>query len=144
MGTVAPLLLQHLDPGNQYSAGFEDLRKARELFDVTLATDEDIIDAHKVLLSACSPTFRKIITKTPSNGHPFIFMKGVNSEHLKVIIDFVYNTEVRIPSSELQNVLDLAQELEINGLAQAQDGESEMTINDDVLQNKTFCVRIKQ
>jgi len=131
MGDTAPLLLQHCDSGNQYSAGFKGLRKDRELFDITLATDDDIIDAHKVLLSACSPTFRKIVSKTPSNGHPFIYMKGVNSEHLKVIIDFVYDTEVRVPSSELQKILDLAQELEINGLAQVQDREGEMIINND-------------
>ena len=40
---------------------FRELREDQEFFDVTLACDEDQIQAHKVILSACSPFFRRIL-----------------------------------------------------------------------------------
>ena len=39
------------------SGGFCELRGDKALFDVTLACDDDQIQAHKVTLSACSPFF---------------------------------------------------------------------------------------
>ena len=34
---------------------FRELRKDKDFFDVTLACDDDQIQDHKVILSACSP-----------------------------------------------------------------------------------------
>jgi len=42
---------------------FRELREDQEFFDVTLACDEDQIQAHKVILSACSPFFRRILQR---------------------------------------------------------------------------------
>jgi hypothetical protein len=41
------------------SGAFRELREEKDFFDVTLACDdEDHVDAHRVILSACSPFFR--------------------------------------------------------------------------------------
>jgi len=111
------LLLQHSDFSKQYCAGLNELRKAEELFDVTLATEDDVIDAHKVLLCANSPFFRKIMAKTKNREHPFIYLKGVKTEHLKIALELLYNGEASIPTLELDKFLTMAKELEITGLA---------------------------
>ena len=41
-------------------AGTQDIRDDKDFFDVTLACDDDQIQAHKVILSACSPFFRQV------------------------------------------------------------------------------------
>ena len=40
------------------SSAFSDLRHTRDFFDITLACGEDQLQAHRVILSACSPFFR--------------------------------------------------------------------------------------
>ena len=47
------------------SSSFNELRENSEFFDVTLCCDNgiDIIPAHKVILAACSPLFRKILSQ---------------------------------------------------------------------------------
>merc|ERR1712086_757943 len=94
------LLLQHSDLGQQYRDGFRELREAEELLDVTLACEDDTLDVHKVVMSASSPFFRKVLSKT-KQSHPFIYMKG----------------EAFIAAEDLDNFLEAAQELQITGLA---------------------------
>ena len=70
MRSSAFLLLQHDDFTSNYVGSFKELRSAGELFDVTLACEDETIEAHKVILSACSPFFRHVFRKTKQN-HPF-------------------------------------------------------------------------
>merc|ERR1712086_442447 len=114
------LLLQHSDLGQQYRDGFRELREAEELLDVTLACEDDTLDVHKVVMSASSPFFRKVLSKT-KQSHPFIYMKGIKFEYLKVIVDFVYKGEAFIAAEDLDNFLEAAQELQITGLATDED-----------------------
>ena len=46
------LCVQWNDFESNISVAFRDLREAKELFNVTLACDEDQIQAHKVILLA--------------------------------------------------------------------------------------------
>ena len=47
------------------SAAFRDLREEKDFFDVTLACEDNQIEAHKVILSACSTFFRNILKRNP-------------------------------------------------------------------------------
>ena len=96
--------------------GFQELRAAGELLDVTLACEDETIDVHKLVLSACSPFFRKVLTRTDQN-HPYIYFRGLNFQDLMSIIDFIYNGEAKIPAEDLARFIETAQELEIKGLA---------------------------
>ena len=59
------------------SSAFRDLRKERDFFDVTLACDDNAqIEAHKTILSACSPFFRNVLKRNP-HQHPLLYLKGV-------------------------------------------------------------------
>ena len=58
--------------------------------DVTLVCEEDThIEAHKILLSACSPFFRTVLKKN-KHAHPMIYMRGVKTKDLSAIVDFIY------------------------------------------------------
>jgi len=115
-GYTGQLILQHNDFSNQYSGGFQELREAKELLDVTLACEDDTIDVHKVVISASSPFFRKVLSKT-KQSHPFIYLKGVKFTDLGTIIDFIYNGEATIGAGDVDRFLEAAQELQIKGLA---------------------------
>ena len=54
---------------------FSSLRDEDEFLDVTLACDEDRhIQAHKVIISACSPFFKSMLLKQRSAQHPVLIM----------------------------------------------------------------------
>ena len=46
------------------SNALEDLRSDKDFFDVTLACEDEQIQAHKVILSACSPFFRNVLRRS--------------------------------------------------------------------------------
>lgn len=136
------LILQHSNLSSQYCAGFKQLKEAGELLDVTLVTDEDVFGVHnKVVLSANSPLFRKILIKQQNvQAQSSIFLRGVISEFLKIIIDFVYNGEAFIESKDLNEFLEVAQDLQINGLAE-QDVESvDKTLDKDNIDTNAAVV----
>ena len=94
------LLLQQKDFAVQYAGVFTELRETMEFLDVTLACEDDSLKAHKVILSASSPFFRKVLSKTKQD-HPYIYLKGITFVDLKDIVDFVYTGEVQIPSENI-------------------------------------------
>ena len=54
------------------SLAFRELRDDNDFFDVTLACDDEQIQAHKMILSACSPFFRKILRRNV-HQHPLLY-----------------------------------------------------------------------
>jgi len=99
------------------SVAFKELREAKELFNVTLACDEDQIQAHKVVLAACSPLFRSILQRNP-HDHPLLYLKDVKLSNLRLVLDFMYNGEVKVAEEELISFLAVAGELKVKGLAE--------------------------
>jgi len=94
---------------------FRELREEKELFDVSLVCDDSQISAHKVILSACSPFFRRVLGQNP-HPHPLIFIKGVKFKDLQNVIHFMYMGEVSLAQDELKYFLQVAQELKIKGI----------------------------
>ena len=66
--------------GDRIQESFRALRHDQELFDVTLACGQNKIQAHKILLSACSDFFKEVFKLHP-NPHPFIYIKGASIEN---------------------------------------------------------------
>ena len=95
---------------------FNLLRAAGELVDVTLVCENDqSVDAHKLILAACSPFFRKLFNKT-KHTHPLIYLKGVQHQDLLAIIDYVYKGEANVDPADLRSFLRTATDLEIQNL----------------------------
>ena len=119
------LCLKWNDFQKNLPTSFGELRGDSDFTDVTLVCEEQSIKAHKVILSASSPFFKKLL-KTHSHPQPLIYMRGIRSSELCAIIDFIYLGEARIFQEQLETFLALAEELELNGLEESfEDGGAE-------------------
>ena len=94
---------------------YNELLASQEMSDVTLACDGYEVGAHKTIISAASPFFRKIIRKS-RNLNPYIYLKGVSQESLEALLKFIYNGEATARSENLENLVDVGNELQIEGL----------------------------
>ena len=121
--TTEKLCLKWNDFQNLVQVSFGELRNDTNFTDVTLACEDQSIKAHKVVLSACSPFFKKLL-KTHSHPQPLIYMKGMKSSSLTAIMDFLYLGEANVFQEELDSFLALAEELQLKGL----EGNSEPDI----------------
>ena len=96
---------------------FQELRKDNEYSDVTLVSEEDQqIQAHKIILSACSPFFSSVL-KRNKHSHPLIYMRGLKTKDLLAMVDFIYHGEANVFQEDLEEFLALAEELQLKGLA---------------------------
>jgi len=99
------------------SSTFRELREDKDFFDVTLACDDEQLQAHKVILSACSPFFRAILRRN-KHDHPLLYLKGVKYVDLVAVLNFMYHGEVNIAQEELNSFLAVAEDLQVKGLTQ--------------------------
>ncbi|XP_055616835.1 modifier of mdg4-like isoform X4 [Toxorhynchites rutilus septentrionalis] len=104
------------------SAGFHESLIQGDLVDVTLAAEGQLVKAHRLILSVCSPYFRKMFTQMPANQHAFIFLKDVSHSALKDLIQFMYCGEVNVKQDALPAFISTAEALQIKGLTET--GES--------------------
>ena len=99
-------------------SSFGELRSDNDFTDVTLACEDQSVKAHKVILSACSPFFKKLL-KTHSHPQPLIFMRGIKAYELVAVMDFFYQGEANIFEDQLDRFLALAEELELEGFSES-------------------------
>ena len=98
---------------------FRDLGSSGDFSDVTLAgADGELVEAHRVILSSCSPVLRMILLKI-SNNQPLLYMKGMNIEEISLLLKFVYTGEVTLEKENLDRFLETANELQIAGLVKS-------------------------
>ena len=116
MQTSEKFCLKWNDFQENVNTAFKDLRTDNEFTDVTLACEDGHqVDAHKVILSASSPFFQNLL-KRNKHAHPLIYMRGMNSEDLLAIVDFLYCGEANICQDNLDAFLKIAEELQLKGL----------------------------
>merc|ERR1719492_739259 len=90
--------------------------------DVTISCDGgEQLKAHKVILSACSVTFRHLLKKNPAQ-HPVIVLWDVLPRDLAAILDFMYHGEVNVKQDHLNSFLAVAERLRVRGLCQGDTG----------------------
>lgn len=97
-------------------SSFRHLRDEEDFVDVTLACDIRSFTAHKVVLSACSPYFRKLLKANPCE-HPIVILRDIRAEDVESLLRFMYNGEVHIGHEQLNDFLKTAQLLQVRGLA---------------------------
>ncbi|XP_058170975.1 modifier of mdg4-like isoform X16 [Anopheles ziemanni] len=103
------------------SAGFHESLLRGDLVDVTLAAEGQLVKAHRLILSVCSPYFRKMLTQVPATQHAFIFLKDVSHSALKDLIQFMYCGEVNVKQDALPAFISTAEALQIKGLTETGD-----------------------
>ena len=110
------LCLQWNDFKDNVLTTFGSLREDKDFADVTLACEDGKqVEAHKVILAASSPFFQNLLTKN-LHPHPLIYMRGVKSEDLSAIVDFLYFGETNVFQENLDSFLAIAEELQLKGL----------------------------
>ena len=110
------LCLQWNDFQQNLTSAFKDLRDDKEFTDVTLACEDgQQVEAHKLVLISSSPFFRNLLKKH-KHPHPMIYMRGLKSEDLVAIIDFLYHGEANVYQENLDSFLAIAGELQLKGL----------------------------
>jgi len=99
------------------SLSFRELREEKDFFDVTLSCGDEQIQAHKLILSACSPFFRSVLKKNV-HQHPLLYLKGVKFSDLQAVLNFMYHGEVNVAQEDLNSFLAVAEDLKVKGLTQ--------------------------
>merc|ERR1712129_628860 len=97
-------------------SAFGTLREEREFADVTLACEDGHqVEAHKVVLASSNPFFQNLLRRN-KHPHPLIYMRGLKSEDLVAMIDFLYYGEANVYHKNLDSFLAVAEELQLKGL----------------------------
>jgi len=119
MSTGDKFCLRWNDYESNISSAFRDIQ---DFHDITLVSEEDqSIKAHKVILSACSPFFHRVLSKNP-HQHPMLYLKGVSSQDLQAVLDFCYNGQVNVAQEDLNQFLAVAEDLKVKGLTSRDKG----------------------
>ena len=119
------LCLQWNDFNANVNKAFGSFRKDFDFTDVTLACEDGHqMEAHKVILAASSPFFKDILAQN-KHPHPLIYMRGMRTEDLTAIIDFLYHGEANVLQESLDSFLAIASELKLEGLMGLDEDERE-------------------
>merc|ERR1719318_2307426 len=99
------------------SSSLSNLYKDTSSTDVTLVSDDQIqFQAHKFVLSACSPVLKNFLLNNP-HSHPLIYLRGVKQQELGSILQFMYHGEAAIHLNTITMFLQNAQDFQIKQLA---------------------------
>jgi len=126
------LSLRWNDFHSNASKSFEIFRNKNYLHDVTLVSDDqNLVAAHKLVLSASSEYFDNIF-KNNKMSNPFLCLEGISSTDLDNILDYIYNGEVQINQEHLDRFLAVAKRFKLEGLLDEEKEKEfeEKTINE--------------
>ena len=92
------------------------MRNEKEFVDVTLVCEDgEQVEAHRVILAVLSLLFQRNL-KRNNHPHPMIYLRGLKSQDLVAMIDFLYFGEADVSQESLDSFLALAEEMELKGL----------------------------
>lgn len=117
------------------SSQYELLRDEKTLTDITFVCEGRRIEAHKLVLYACSPYFKSLIEDDLIQKHLVFFFSDVKYDIMKAIIDYMYIGEVHIQNDYLKDFIRVAENLKIRGLVKdlqsSSEKESQCNTDDD-------------
>ena len=117
------LCLQWNDFKEDIISSFGNLRGDREFADVTLACEDgQQIEVHKVVLASSSPVFMELLKKH-RHPHPLLYMRGLKSDNLVAMIDFIYHGEATVLQENIDSFLVYAGELRLKGFCADKDNK---------------------
>ena len=118
----------------------QEMMKSDSLTDVTLVCDDDVqIKVHRVVLSACSDVFRKIIYSLPkSNTDSVIYLRGIKHQEMQSILEFMYLGEVTCNQSKVDEIMNVAKNLKIKGINKNMEFDKNSVISEFVEMEKSY------
>ena len=95
---------------------FAKLRNEKTFFDVTLVSnDQKQISAHKLILSACSDTFRTIFSNN-FTSNLVLYLDSLDSTEVNLMLDYIYQGEVNVYQERLDRFVQIAEKFKLDGL----------------------------
>ncbi|CAL8079033.1 unnamed protein product [Orchesella dallaii] len=113
---------------------FRKLLEGEQFVDVTLACEGQSIKCHRLILSACSAYFDRILSDNPTSNL-VIYLKDMKFWELRALVTFMYNGEVSISQQKLPHLCKAAEALKVKGLAHdtsLADGDLEKMHDDEM------------
>uniref|UniRef100_A0A1B6DS04 Kelch-like protein diablo n=1 Tax=Clastoptera arizonana TaxID=38151 RepID=A0A1B6DS04_9HEMI len=95
------------------------MRKQNLLCDVRLVADNIEVPAHKMVLASCSPYFHAMFTSFEESKLDRIVLKSIDSQALKLLIEYVYTSEVHVTEENVQALLPAANLLQLTDVRDA-------------------------
>ena len=121
--------LKWIEFQNNAARIFDSVRREKDFFDVTLVGgDLKQVSAHKLVLSACSPFFRNILSQN-HHPNPLLFLDQVISTDLSLVLDYIYRGEVQIHQEQLDSFLLVARKLQLDGLSEEEHRQLKEQLN---------------
>ncbi|XP_071856042.1 uncharacterized protein isoform X3 [Bombus fervidus] len=115
---------------------FDQLLHDESFVDVTLAVEGQLLRAHKMVLSACSPYFQALFVGHPDK-HPIVILKDVPYVDMRSLLDFMYRGEVSVDQDRLTAFLRVAESLRIKGLTEVNEEKCDLpSITSSLLGNQ--------
>ncbi|XP_033227181.1 protein tramtrack, beta isoform-like isoform X2 [Belonocnema kinseyi] len=115
---------------------FDQLLHDEAFVDVTLAVEGQLLRAHKMVLSACSPYFQALFVGHPDR-HPIVILKDVPYVDMRSLLDFMYRGEVSVDQDRLTAFLRVAESLRIKGLTEVNEDKCDLpSITSSLLSNQ--------
>merc|ERR1712059_19201 len=103
--------------------------------DIYIRCGETTVTAHKLVLSACSPWFRSVISSLPpSQPQPLVVLWDTEARDMRQVLSFMYRGQVQVQQENLVEFLKLDGRLEVKGLT---DSDGEVTADDGLLSDDT-------
>ena len=125
------LCLQWNDFQDNVKTAFGNLREDKDFTDVTLACEDgQQLEAHKAILAASSPFFQRLLERN-NHPHPLVYMRGLKSEDLLAIVDFLYCGEANVYQENIDSFLAIAEELQLKDLVGKNDEKVKHFVDDE-------------
>ena len=126
---------------------FGSLRQDTNFSDVTLVCEDgQQFELHKVVLVSSSSFFKNLLTRN-KHPHPLIYMRGVRSEELAAIMDFLYQGEANLLQDGLDSFLVLAEELQLKGFTRQnflREDKTEFILPESVLTESRSAIKTEK
>ena len=121
-----------------------NLMESNETTDITIVCeDKTKYRAHKFVLNSCSPVFQSIINDLPQKGDSVIYLRGVLSQEMKSILQFMYLGQATFYHDRMNEFLEVAKSLEIKEISKDVDvddaGAPKSKGRVQKKNKKTFC-----
>ncbi|XP_058800883.1 uncharacterized protein LOC131669773 isoform X2 [Phymastichus coffea] len=126
------------DYQSHFSSVVRQLLDEECMLDVTLCAGGERIQAHRLVLCACSDLLADLCSQV-SDDHITVILDDIDPKDVRSIVEFIYNGEVRTPVENINNFLAAAQTLKIQGLMEVMESEeNEINVTDDCQEVQLF------
>ncbi|KAL1128847.1 hypothetical protein AAG570_013381 [Ranatra chinensis] len=95
----------------------DSLLQSETLVDCTISAEGQMLKAHRIILSACSPYLKDLLS-CHSDSHPILILNDMSFLDLKCLMEFMYKGEVSLKKKDFNRFIKSARSLKIKGLSE--------------------------